>query len=174
MECLALFDGIAADGPAVVVQSDKAVSETLLADRIECAADGFAEARLATAERLLEGTESVVAVVTVKDTVPAVDDAGDEVAVLVGIGHALSVDDTLSGCAEVAPDGIQSFFNACNLVDGDRCSGIALDAADALALLVVAAEALGEDLGGYQHTIDVEYGREFVYHCMGVRPCCWR
>ena len=151
VEFFALLDGIAAYIPAVVVQPDGAVAEALGTDWIEGAGDGFAETRLAASESLLQGTQTAVAIVTSEGTVFAVHDARHKVALLVGICHALLIDDGLCRSREHRPHRVEGIFNVADFFERHRRTGITLDATDAATLLVVAAEAFGQDVRRNQH-----------------------
>ena len=82
----------------------------------------------------LVGVAVLDVVVASEDAVLATDDAGDEVAIAVGISHSLTVDDGLCLSREIRPHGIGGGFDLVDFIEGYGCSGIALDTADALAL----------------------------------------
>ena len=82
-------------------------------------------------------------IVTGENAVLTAYDACNEVALLIGICHALTVDHGLSLHREVGPHGVEHVLNLGNLVHRDRCPGIALDAAGTFASIQVAAELLG-------------------------------
>ena len=86
-------------------------------------------------------------VIAGKDAVTSIDDARHEVAVSIGIGHALPVDDMLGRRREVGPHRVKCIFHGTNLIEGHRCARIALHTATALALVKVAAEAFRKDIG---------------------------
>lgn len=156
VELAAPLASLAADVPLVVVEGHGAIGETLLADGVKGATDGLAELGAAGAIGFLQGTEadgllaldtSRKTFVTGEHTVFAVDDAGHEVALLVGVGHALAVDDGLGRGTQVAPDGVEGVFDVCHFVEADGRAGIALDAAGATAGIKVATELFGQDVG---------------------------
>ena len=106
--------------------------QLLLADWIEVAADGL----------LLQQAT----VRAPEDTVAAADDACHKLALAVGIGNALAVDDGLRACRELRPECIEAFFDVCNLVERDRRTCIPFLAATAVTALDVAAEVLRQDV----------------------------
>ena len=172
---MAFQAGRLADVPLVVVQGDGAVGETLLADGIEGTADGLAEARATATESLLQGAEATVGnglagvevadvVVVGEDAVLTADDAGDEVAVAVGVGHALTVDDGLCRGREVGPYGIERVFYLANLVERHRGTGIAFNTAGTLAGTQVATELLSEDVGRDEYLADLQDRGKFLVH----------
>ena len=99
-------------------------------------------------------------VVTGEDAVLTAYDACNEVAFLVGIGHALTVDDGLSLCREVGPHGVEHVLNLSNLVHRDRCPGIAFDAAGTLARIQVTAELLCQYVRRDEYVAYLEDGRK--------------
>jgi hypothetical protein len=100
----------------------------------------------------LQGTQTVVAIITGKHTVLTTHNASDHIAILVSIGYALLVNNTLGRSREVGPYGVEAIFYGCYLVKSYWRTGIAFYTADALALLIVTAEALGDNIRGYQDT----------------------
>ena len=153
----ALPHGIAAHVPAMIVKPDETIGKLLFAYRIERATDRLAEARLALSVCPFESAETALAVVAGEDTVLAVDYARNHVAVAVAVSHALLVDDSLCLSRKVVPDAVQTVFQFTYLVHQHRRTGIALYAADALALVVVAAEKLRYDVGRQQHIVQLQY-----------------
>jgi len=149
-EAIAFLYGVAADGPAVVVETVEGLAvdiEFLYSDGVEGAGDGLADAVLAQAHGALNGAEAVaVVVVGSEDAVLAVDDGGDEVALLIDVGYALLVDDLAGLGREVALNERKDVFDGDHLVHGYRGTGVALHTADAAACLIVAAEHLIEDV----------------------------
>ena len=150
------------DIPSVVVESDGAIGELLGTDGVKGTADRFRETCLSCSACLFECAEAAVAdgltgvavvqgAVIGEDTVFSVDDAGDEVTLFVGIGHALTVDDALCRGREVAPDSIETVLYLGYFVHGDRGAGIALNTALALAGREVTTEMLRQDVGGDKH-----------------------
>ena len=147
-EFATLLHGIVADIPTVVVEGYGTVGEAFLADGVEGARDGLDELCLALTVGAFEGAEAAAVVVAGEDAVLAAHDAGDEVALTVGVGYALLVDDGLRLCRHIAPDGVEGTLYAGYFVEGDGCAGVAFDAADAFAGVEVAAELLGDDVRG--------------------------
>jgi len=175
VEGTAFQAGRLADVPLMVVQSDGAVGETLLTDGIEGTTDGLAEARATATESLLQGAEATVGnglagvevadvVVVGEDAVLTADDAGDEVAVTVGVGHALTVDDGLCRGREVGPYGIERVFYLANLVERHRGTGIAFNTTGTLAGTQVATELLSEDVGRDEYLADLQDRGKFLVH----------
>ena len=151
----------------MIIQADQSIAEILLTDRIERTADGLDKSGWLLAFRSLtvgtfQGTQAVVTVIAGEDAVSAPDDARHEIAIAVGIGHALAVDDRLRRCRKHGPYVVQHFFHAGYLVQGNGCAVSTLDAADALALLIVATEAFGQNLRGNQHSADFQDGWYFT------------
>jgi hypothetical protein len=91
---------------------------------------------------------------TGEHTFPAPDNTRHHVTIAVSIGYALLIDNALCRGREVRPYGIETIFYSSYLVEGYWRAGIAFYATDALALLIVTAEALGDDFRGYQNTSD--------------------
>ena len=96
----------------MVVEADKSVGKAFLAQGIEGAGYGFRPRRLALAAYLFEGAEAAaVLVVTGKHAVAAAHDTRHEVAVGVGVCHALLVNHCLRRGTEVGPCRIKCVFN---------------------------------------------------------------
>jgi len=49
-------------------------------------------------------------------------------------------------------------FERCDLLDFERCAGVALDAADALAAAQIAGEALAQQVEAYDLVVDFDHG----------------
>lgn len=158
----AFLYGRLAHHPAVVVQRHSAVGEAFFANGVERTADGLAETAAACAESLFQraqtATADVLAAVLVGDvviigehTVLPPHDAGHKIAFLVGVDHALTVYHGLSRGREVAPRHVYGIFNLHHFVECHGCSGIAFNAALALAGGQVAAELFGENVGRYEY-----------------------
>lgn len=143
-------------------------------------------------------------VVAGEHTVLAVDNACHQLAVAVGVGHSLMVDDALCLGGQVGPYGVETLLQLTDLIEGDGCAGISFDAACAMAGIEVTTEIFGDDVGGYQYIADLKnmklvsfHCREYVwtvlvgrsqsclsaylclrgdggYHSMGCSPCCCR
>lgn len=149
-EAVAFLHGIAADGPAVVVETVEGLAvdiEFLYSDGVEGAGDGLPHAVLAQAHGAFNGTEAVaVVVIGGEDAVLAVDDGGDQVALLIDVGYALLVDDLAGLGREVTLNEGKDVFDGGHLIHGYRGTGVALHTADAAACLIVAAEHLIEDV----------------------------
>ena len=73
-------------------------------------------------------------------TVTAANDAGDEVALLIGIGYALTVDDSLGRRGKLRPHDVERLLYLHHLVEGDRSTGVAFYAAGTVTGGEVAAE----------------------------------
>ena len=104
----------------------------------------------------LQGAEAAALVITGEHAVAATHYAGDKLAVDVGVGHALPVDDGLGRRAELGPHLVESVLNSHHFVERDRRTGVALHAALALATLQVAAKLLRDDVGGYKHIANLD------------------
>ena len=94
-----------------------------------------------------------------EDAVLAADDARHEVALLVGVGDALAVDDALCCGREVGPDVVETVLDLHDLVEGDGCAGLALDTAGTVAGVEVAAELLGQQVRRDEDVANLEDGR---------------
>ena len=81
-----------------------------------------------------------------KHTVLSSDDTRHKVALLIGIGHALFVDDTLRRSREVAPNGIETILYLSDFLKGNRCACITFDTALSLADTEVATKLLRQNL----------------------------
>lgn len=111
----------------------------------------------------LEGTEARAIVgVAGEGAVLAIDNRCDEVALVVGVGHALPVDDALGRGGKGGPDGVETVFDVANLVERDGRAGVALDATSTVAGVEVTTETLGEDVGGDEDVTDLD-DVEFVH-----------
>ena len=119
----------------------------------------FKSAETAALDGLM-GLPVLYIVITSKHTILTTDDAGDKIAITVGVGNALAVNNGLSLCREVWPHGVEHVLDGTNLVECDGCSGIAFDTADALALRQVTAEALGQNVGGDENVANLNDGRK--------------
>ena len=178
----ALLAGLFADLPTVIVKGYSAVGETLLADGVKIAADGFGPRGAAFTEGFFGGAEAegagaargegalgreddvavgVEVAVAGEDAVLAVDDGGDEVAFGVDGAYAFAVDDLAGLGAEVVPNFAEYGFEVVNLVHGDGGAGFAFDAALAAASYEVAAEEFGEYVGGKEDVAYLEDGEHF-------------
>ena len=155
MELSALLAPALADVPTVIVQGHGTVAERLFADGVESAADGLYKrigrevVVVFLPARLLQSTETTVvnggavglnSVVAGEDAVFSAHNTRHQVVVAVGIGHALTVDDSLRRGAEVAPHTVEAVFYLHHLVKGDGSTGIALNAAGTATDAEVAAE----------------------------------
>ena len=158
---LPFFYGITAHSPFVIIQTYQSVAEILFTNGIKGTADRLAETRLATAIGFLQGTEAAVlyrlpigalhVFIAGEDTILASHNTRHQVAILVGIGHTLVVYHALCRSGEHRPYGVETLLNASYLVYRDRCAVCAFHTADALALLIVAAEPLRQDVRRNQY-----------------------
>ena len=78
----------------------------------------------------------------------------------VAVGYALAVDDALCRSREVAPHSVERIFNFADFIEGYGCTCVAFNTAGSLALLVVATEALGQDVGRYQYVAHLHDGKK--------------
>ena len=85
-------------------------------------------------------------VVEGKDTVLATHNARYEIALLIGIGHSLFVDDRLGRGREITPYRIETILYLRDFFHGDRRTSITLDTALALTDAQVTTEFLRQDL----------------------------
>jgi hypothetical protein len=92
------------------------------------------------------GIEVIDIIIIGKHTVLPTDDARHKITLLIGIGHALLVDDGLSGGREVAPHFIQAVFYLCYLLERHWCSCVTLDTTLTFAGREVTAELLRQDV----------------------------
>ena len=143
---LSLFYGITAYLPTVIVQSYAPIGETFLTDGIERTTDGFTETGLSCPIGFLQRTQAIFAIVAGENTVLATYDTRHEVALLVGIGHALLVDNGLCQSREILPHRIHTFLYLRDFLHRHRRTRIPLHATDTLALLIVTTELLRQDL----------------------------
>ena len=109
-----------------------------------------------------------------ESAVTTMNNTGHEFALNIGIGHALALDDTLCRSRHERPCGIQRQLNLGHLIQCDRRTGIAFDAAGTSASLEVAAEKLREEVGGKQHAADFKYGNLFHGLSTFLLPNNWR
>ena len=117
------------------------------ADGVELAADGLDPVGLALVVDLLEGTLTVaLGIVGGEDAVLAAHDGGHLVAVLIEIADALRLDDGQSRGREEMLDLGQVALQLLPFACLQRSPAVALDAADALALGIVAGEEHVEDV----------------------------
>ena len=160
--------------PAVVVQANGAIVELFGAYGIECTADGLLKMCLSCAAGFLKRTETAVmdgftgvevldVVIIGEDAVAAVDNAGHQLTVRVGIGDALSVDDRLRRCRQIRPYGIEAVFNFADFIEKKRCSSVTLHTAFTLACGQVATELFRQDVRRNQHAANLEYGGNFFH-----------
>lgn len=166
MKLTAFPYAILADIPAVVVQTYRTVAELLDAYRIQCAGDRLAPCCLPCPESLLRGAETAFAdrgavkvyvIIVCEDAVLAVDNACHEVALTVGICHALPLYRCLCTGGEVRPYGIEAVLEMAYLVKRDRRSGVALYTALSLAGLKVATELFGKDICRDEYSLYLYY-----------------
>ena len=83
------------------------------------------------------------------------DDAGHEVALLVGVGHPLTVDDALCRSRQILPNFIQASFNLADFIEGYGRSGVAFHTAGTVAGVEVATELFGQQVGGNENAADL-------------------
>ena len=165
MQFAPFLDRAVADAPTVVVEADKSVGKAFLAQGVEGAGYGFRPRRLALAAYLFEGAEAAaVLVVTGKHAVAAAHDTRHEVAVGVGVCHALLVNHRLRRGTEVGPCRIERVFYFRHLFEQQGRAGIAFYAARAAACREVAAEIFGEEVGRYQYVAHLEQGKSLGSH----------
>ena len=81
-----------------------------------------------------------------KHTILTIHDARHQIAFNIGISHALLIYDSLGRGREIIPNYIQRILNLHNLIQGNRSSRIAFDAALALAGIKVATEFFGDNI----------------------------
>ena len=149
----------------MVVQCHGTVAESFLADRVERTADGLAECTLALSKSFFQGAQAAVAIVAGEHAVFTMHNAGDEVAFLIGIGHALRIDYCLSRGRQIAPYGVERILNTFNLVERYGSTGIAFYAAHTFALFVVAAELFRQQIRRNEYFAYLQDGRYlFFFH----------
>ena len=147
------------DGPTVVVERDGAVGEGLLANGIEGATDGFRPVDAAFAKRAIGGAKTKsVFVVACETTFAAADDAGDEVAVAVAIGHSLFVEHFARTGTELHAHGGEHALEFATLLGRDGSAGFAFDAAGAATGGEIATKMFGENIGRQEHVAYLENG----------------
>jgi hypothetical protein len=167
--------GTLANVPFVIVQPDGAIAETLGSDGVKRTTERFAETGLARAESLFQGAEAAVAdrltggeilnVTMIGEyTVLAINDACHQVALLIGVGHTLFVDDSLCRCRQIIPHRVQHFFYFQDFIHAYGCTRFAFDATLAFALGKVAAELFRNDVGRKQHVADLKDGGKGLVH----------
>ena len=142
--------------PFMVVQTDASIAKNLLSNGVKCATDGLAKrgepfsmgALQRTKAALVHGGAIVKSEVVVagEDAILSPHDAGDEVAVAVGIGHALAVDDGLCRGMQMGPHGVEAILDGHHLVERHGCARVALDATSAVACREVATKLFGENI----------------------------
>ena len=169
---LAFDHRIAAHLPSTIVQTGQAIGKTLLTNGIQCTANGLAERSFPGQKGTLQRTKTIVALITSKDTILSANNAGHQVAVAIGVGHALRIDDRLGRGRQVAPDSLQARLHLADFIQRDRRAGITFYTTDALAFLVVTAKIRRDNVGGKQDVAHLNDGGNLVYHAIGVLPCC--
>ena len=104
---------------------------------------------------LFQSAEAKAVLIARKHAVLTPDDAGHEVALLVGVGHPLTVDDRLRLCRQVFPHLVHAAFNFADFIEGYGCSGVAFHAAGTVTDIEVATELFGQQVGGNQNAADL-------------------
>ena len=99
-------------------------------------------------------------VVTGENTVASVNDACNEIAVGIGISHALTVDDSLRRRTEVVPYLIEHVLQFAHFFGRKRCSGIAVNTAFAFASFQIAAEKFRQNVGRKYNIAHLDNGRQ--------------
>lgn len=156
--------GTFADFPSVIVDSGES-GVFLDAHRVEIARDGLLEIDAALAVGAVDGTLAHASrSIAGEDAVFAVDDGGDELTVGVEISNAVFLDFSLCLRQQIVPDVGQNFLEFLELIVGYWCSGIALDAAGALAGIDVATK---ESFGQF----GADHGVAYLKH--GVQNLCF-
>lgn len=151
------FFGGAADLPAVVVDGCEC-GVFGDADGVEVAGDGLAEVGLALAVGFLEGALAhAVGSVAGEYAIFAVYDARDQIAFFVDITYAAAVYLCLSLWEQVVPHLMGETFETFVFRFGYRGSGIALDAAFAVAAVKVTAEKPLGEVETYEYVLYVKH-----------------
>ena len=179
MELTALLHSVHTDVPAVVVDSYQVIAKTFHPDGIERTGDGFYKARASLPISTFQGTEATTLLVAGENAVTTADNAGDEIALRVRIGYALLVDDSLRRRAEFGPHLVERVLYAHDLIHRHRSARIAFHAALSLALLKVATEFFGDNVGRYQYVADLKnmtfHNQESLcYQSISSSPCSFR
>ena len=81
-----------------------------------------------------------------KHTILTIHDARHQIAFNIGISHALLIYDSLGRSREIIPNHIQRILYLHDLIQGNRSSRIAFNAAFALAGIKVATEFFGDNI----------------------------
>ena len=180
----------------MIVEPDKAATELLLANGIEGTRDGLAPRGAPVMARPFQGAKAAIVdgvavcpvvqiLITSEHAILAVHNARHQVAVTVGISHALSVDHALGRSRKLGPNLVETGLNAPYLVERYRCAGIALDTAPPLAGIEITAEFFGENIGGNQYVPylkNVKFHKTLFqtpascgsYHSISAAPCARR
>lgn len=151
--------------PAVVVKGRQARLEARFAYGIEGARNGFGPGGAALTEALFGRTvAAAVLVVAGKHTVLAVDNGGDEVAVGIGVRHALPGYEPAGGFGEQRLGLGQHLLQLFHLIGQQRGARLAFNTTGSAAGLEVAAETAGKNVGGKQHRAYLQNGGKGLGH----------
>ena len=167
-----------ADIPTVIVDAYESIAESLFADGVELAGDRLAPPNLALAVGAVKGTQTamrysglpvlkVKIAIAGKHTVFATHDAGHQIAVVVGIGDTLLVDDALCRRAEVTPHHVECVFHLADLIEGYRCARVAFYTALSFAGVQITTKFLRENIRGNEH---VSHFYDMQFHVFFFLP----
>ena len=137
--------------PAVIVECRKSIAQLLGTYGIKCTTDGFTEADVAMAVGLFQCAVAAAILMAGKHAVLAIADRGNQIALFIGVCHALPVYHLLRTGMQVAPHHIQCLFYLCHFLKGYGCSRIAFHTANAMTGIQVAAKILCNNVGRQQH-----------------------
>lgn len=164
LQLTAFLYGCVAYAPTMILQAYCAIGELLLAYRIEGTRNGLAPRSTSLTKGFVGGTKAAAfSIIARKDTILAIDDARHEVALAIGVGHALAVDSGLGRSTEFGPHFIEHAFELAYFVECERGATVAFDAALAFAGIEVAAEAFSKNVGRQQYVAHL-YNRWYSGH----------
>ena len=141
-----------------MIVDSRIVTHLLESYGVEVAREGFVVCTPSLTVCLVDGTVAATVVVAGEDTVLAIDDTCHQFTYSIGIDHSLILDDSLRLSAQFVPNNVGSFFQSLHLVEADRGSGIALNAAGTLAGGKIATELHLEDVERDECVLNFDHG----------------
>ena len=142
----------------MIVEAQRTVREAHDADRIEVARDRLAERAPSFAEGPFDGAERHAVFGVGVGALGVADQRRGVVALVVHDHEALPLDGGDALWGHVGLVGLVLGFERCDLLDFERCAGVAFDAADALAAAQIAGEALAQQVEAYDLVVDFDHG----------------
>ena len=145
-----------AHAPAVIVDAHQSIVKAFHPDGIKSTGNGLYKTRASLSVGTFQGTKATAILIAGEHTVASAYNAGDKIAIDVGISHTLLVDHCLCRSVELGPHFVERILDAHNLIHCHGSSRVAFHTALTFAAFQVTTKFFRYNIGRHQHIANLK------------------